>query len=343
MNEIIQGQIDIQAFIQEGMNLLQENMESYPSFDPTRPYEEKNAYFMELAQRGEEIFFQRELHWFAEIYFKTLLDEILNYEETHDKHFNKGMVYANLGISQMALGKVDAGIAHILAADEEDRPFVQDPHGILNTRLWRQFERQIITDYLIDFNQDANVRLNFQIDNSFLEDFLTSMDLQDRLFFEGTIWALRDNMRQNQLVPNAYTRGRLFSGVKDMCLLTEAMLRRHQVLAGVIQEDDRVMLGQLLTNALSNQNIGYPQAGLNTGANNSRDFVNNLENIFTNSNSPEILKIYCLWLVRNFTGHHFDLSETIVSQNGNSFFDMYERALKNIVSALLYLRNINAI
>jgi hypothetical protein len=344
MNSTNQSEaIDVQSFIQEGVDLLRKNMASHPSFDPNRPYQEKNAYFVELAWRGEKQLFQKRLHWVAELYFKTLLDEILSYKQAYKKHFNKGMVYANLGIAQMAIGKVDVGIAHLLAADEEDRPFVQDPHGILNTPLWKQFEQPIVIDYITGFNQDVNAALNFQVTKSFLENFLVDIDLQDRLFIEGTIWALRDNLQQDYLVPNAYTRGRLYSGLKDLCLLTEALLRKKQVLDGTIQTGDQIMLADLLTNALSNQNIGYPQSGLNTNANDLQAFVNNLQNILNNSNSPEIRRVYCLRLVRNFTGHHFELSDTVVSQSGNSFFDMYKSALINVLSAILYFKHINAI
>ena len=342
MSTTSSAKIDVQVFIEEGLTLLRENMKSHPSFDPNRPYEEKNAYFVELARRGEEYLFLTGLHWVAEIYFKTLVDEILEYEQSHNKHFNKGMVYADLGIAQMAIGKFDAGIAHLLAADEEDRPFVHDPHGILNTRLWKQFEQRVIVDYLIGFNQNSDAALNFSVDEAFLNNFFVDMDLQDRLFLDGTIWALCDNLQQDKLAPNVYTRGRLYSGLKDLCLLTEALLRKKQVTNGTIQPGTEIMLANLLTNALSNQSIDHSQS-LDTSANNLKEFVDNLENILNNATSPEIRRVYCLRLVRNFTGHHFDLSHAIVSPNGNSFFDMYESTLTNILSAILYFKHINLI
>lgn len=333
---------NIQAIIGEGLALLRKNMAMHPSFDPSRPYEDKNAYFVELARCGETYFFSTGLYWVAELYFETLLHEILQYELAHNKHFNKGMAYANLGIAQMAIGKFDAGIAHMLAADEEDRPFVHDPHGILNTQLWKQFEQSGVVDYLKGFNQNLDAALNFPVDEAYLNNFFISMALQDRLFVEGTILALRDNLQQDNLAPNVYTRGRLFSGLKDLCLLTEALLRKKQVGDGIIQASDRIMLFDLLTNALSNQSVSHSQS-LNTGANNLQEFVDNLETILNNANSPEIRRVYCLRLVRNFTGHHFDLSNVIVSQNGKSFFDMYESALTNILSAILYFKHINVI
>ena len=332
--------IDVQAFIEEGVALLKENMESHSSFDPNRPYDDKNAYFIELARRSEECLFLPGLHWVAERYFKTLLKEILEYEKSHNKHFNKGMVYADLGIAQMVIGKFDAGIAHLLAADEEDRPFVHDPHGILNTRLWKQFEQYVIVDYLIGFNQNSDAALKFSVNEAFLNNFFVNMDLQDRLFFEGTIWAICDNLQQDHSVPNVYTRGRLFSGLKDLCLLTEALLRKKQVLNGTLQSDAYITLPKLLKNANQSSNLSQ---GLNTNANNLKEFVDNLENILSNASSPEISRVYCLQLVRNFTGHHFDLSHAIVSPNGHSFFDLYETTLTNILSAILYFKHINVI
>ena len=49
--------IDINAFINDGIALLKKNLEHYPSFDPSKPYGEKNKYFIELARRGEEELF----------------------------------------------------------------------------------------------------------------------------------------------------------------------------------------------------------------------------------------------------------------------------------------------
>lgn len=334
--------IDVDALIQQGLALLREDMERYPSFDPTRPYDEKNAYFARTQELGHPLFPLRSF-WVAELYYAAMLDAILAYEQASGKHFNKGMVYANLGIAQMVIGKVDAGIAHLLTADVEDAPFVHDDHGILNSRLWRQFERPYVFDYFISFNGDPNAALSFTVNEQFLDDLFRGMEKQDRLFLECTIWALRENLGQNGLCPNVYTWGQLYSGLKDLCLLTESLLRKRQIQDGTIAHAARITLGGLLQNALSGQSIGYPQNGLSTSANDLQEFVNNLENILTNANNAELRRVYCLHLVRNFTGHHFDPSDRVTSPDGRTFFDMYESALVNALSAILYFKHINAI
>jgi hypothetical protein len=335
--------LDIHGFIQEMINLLRANLASYPAFDQTKPYEEKNAYIIEVVTRGEEIFLSPRYFVFAEIFFDALKGEILEFERTHPKRFNKGMVYADLGIAQIAAGKLDDGVAHLLAADVEDQPFIHDPHGILNSVLWTQFEKTHIIDYLIDLNSNPGAKLSFPITENLLNSFFSRLDLQDRLFLEATIWTLRENLSRNSLIPNTYTRGRLYSGLKDLCLLTESLLRKSQIQRVMIQPNQEIMLWNLLSRALASQNINYSQQSLITSANNLQELVNNLENIINHATGPEIRRICCLHLIRNFTGHHFDLSETVISPSGRSFFDMYSPSLVHVLSSILYLDHINEI
>ena len=342
MEAVDSGKIDVDGLIEQGLAMLREDMECHGSFDPTRPYDEKNAYFVRTQELGNSLF-RPGLHWVAEHYFGTTLRDILDYEQESGKRFNKGMVYANLGISQVAIGKLDAGIAHLLAADQEDCPFVRDPHGILNTRLWQQFERRRIFDYLIEFNNNPDATLSFAVDADSLDDLFRALDLQDRIFLEGTIWALQDNLQQDGVCSNVYTWGQLYSGLKDLCLLTESLLRKRQIQDRRITNATRITLGNLLQNALAGLGIGYPQDGLSTSANDLQEFVDNLEGILNNANSADLRRVYCLHLVRNFTGHHFDPSDTAISVGGQSFFDMFELALMNILSAILYFKHINAI
>ena len=335
--------VDIDALISENVTLLKENLERYPSFDPTKPYNEKNEYFIELSRRGGELFSQG-LHWAAELYFAALLEVIVDYEQIHNKSFNKGMAYANLGIAQMAIGKFDAGIAHLLTAGEEDRPIVPD-YDILNTHLWLQFENSKIFDYLVNLNTNPDAGLGFTVNKTFLSNLVWGMEQQDRIFFEGTIWILQDNLHQHQLSSNVYTRGRLYSGLKDLCLLTESLLRKKQIANGKITTTSSDTLYDLIIKGPGSQGLRFPQNKLQTKAKagNIQEFLNNLEYILQKTASAQLRHVYCLYLVRNFTGHHFDLSETVKSPNGKTFFDMYEVTLTNILSAIMYFKHTNSI
>lgn len=328
--------MDIEQLIKEGLNILVKNMDLCPPFDPSKPYDEKDRYFLEVAKLSSPLFQYTGLVAPAERYYRAMIDAICKYENQNNKIFNKGMVYANLGIALIANGNLDEGINYLLMADEEDAAFAVNPHGVLEGELWQQFARRHVIDNLVQLNNNMNASLHFQVTEAFIQAVLKNMDLQDRLFLEATIWTVFRNLEFNQQNSNDYTRGRLFSGIKDICLLGESLLRKKQISQNLIPANSQAMLGTLLTNALSGLGLGYPQPGLSVSANSLVDFLNNLEIILQTSPSSEIRRVYCLHIVRNFSGHHFDISSLVKSNQGNELFDLYENALVNILSAILY-------
>jgi hypothetical protein len=273
-----------------------------------------------------------------------MLDTITQYEQENNKHFNKGIAYANLGIAQIANGNLDEGIHHLLLADKDDAPFRVNPHGVLESILWKQFENRHIIARLMLLTTNSDASLHLRVDKAFILGFLGRMELPERLLLETTIWTIYRNLDFNRVNSNDYTRGRLHSGLKDICLLTETLLRKKQIADGIVPVNSLIMLGDrrgrppgLLSNALSGHGIGYSANMLPTGANSLVEFLNNLEHILNASPSPEVRRIYCLHLVRNFTGHHFDVSSQVLSATGKEFFDLYEVTLSNILAAVLYL------
>jgi hypothetical protein len=334
--------VDIDTLIVHARGILQRNLDNYPAFDPTMPYDEKDKYILDVSQLTGALFSHKGTTSAAERFYRTMVDDIHAYEVRTGKLFNKGVVYANLGIALIAIANLDEGIHYLLRANEQDAVFHPDPHGVLNGDLWKQFEDRHVLAHLLQLNGDADASLTFVVTEIFILDFLKRLDVADRLLLEATIWTLHRNLEFNQKNSNDYTRGRLFSGLKDLCLLTETLLRKKQVAAGTIQANTQIMLGDrggtpgLLTNALAGLNIGYPYANMSTRANSLTEFLNNLEPILNTTASPEIRRVYCLHLVRNFTGHHFDVSSHIRSINGHDFFDLYEKTIKNILSAILY-------
>ena len=259
--------MDIEQLIKQGLEILKRNMDHYPPFDPSRPYDEKNQYFSNVAQLSFPLFQYNNLVVPAERYYRTMVDAILEYENQHGKVFNKGIAYANLGIAQIANGNLDEGINYLFMADREDATFAINPHEVLEGELWQQFERPHILNNLLQLNNNANASLHFQVTEAFIQDMLMRMDLQDRLLLEATIWTIFRNLDFNQRNSNDYTRGRLLSGLKDFCLLGESLLRKKQIGQNRIPANSQIMLGGLLNNALGGLGIGYPQPRLLVTAN----------------------------------------------------------------------------
>jgi hypothetical protein len=323
-------EMDTEQLIHMGLDILKRNLAAFPPFDPNEPYEDKNKYFLEVSQLSAPLFANAGMVAPAERYYRTMIDAIQEYEKQSSKKFNKGIVYANLGIILTAHGNLDEGIHYLLLADREDEPFRRGPHGLLDHVIWQQFEDHHVIAHLTQLNANPNVGLRFIVDKAFILGFLRTLELPDRLLLEATIWTTFRNLDFKQVNSNDYTRGRLVSGLKDLCLLTEMLLRKKQQAVGQT-------LGPLLNGALVGKGIGYPRAGLSVRANSLSEFLNNLETILHAGLPPEIRRIYCLHLVRNFTGHHFDISTNVVSATGNEFFSLYEETLINILSAVLYL------
>lgn len=329
--------MNFQQYIDNYRTILLTNLKDYPSFDPTAPYPEKNAYFEKISSETSHLFGYDGLIPAAEQFYRKMVDTILEYEKQNGKNFNKGIVYANLGIVLIAHANLDEGIHYLLLADKEDSPYQHNPHDILNSILWKQFEDRRIVPHLLQLNVHPDASLHFPIDEAFILNFLTRLELPDRLLLETTLWMIYRNIEFSQVNSNDYTRGRLFSGLKDLCLLTESLLRKKQRLQSIVNPNTQVTLVTLFNNVLPGLGIGYPQAGLPMGANSLQDFVNNVERILISASSPEIRRIYCLHLVRNFTGHHFDVSSQARTPNGQEFFDLYGATLTNIVAVIIYL------
>src|SRR6266498_1434322 len=250
--------MDIDQLFQRALDMLRRNLDTYPSFDPNGLYEDKNKYFLEVSQLSSPLFAEAIRVPFVERYYRTMVDTIHEYEQRAGKTFNKGIVYGNLGVILTAQGNLDEGIHFLLLADKEDEPFKRDPHGVIQSDLWEQFENRHVIAHLMQLDTNANASLHFTVDKAFIIGFLRTMELSDRLLLEATIWTMFRNLEFNQVNSNDYTRGRLYSGLKDLCLLTETLLRKKQIALGLVVANTQVMLGTLLTNALRGVGIAYP-------------------------------------------------------------------------------------
>lgn len=114
-------------------------VDKFPSFNydvPHDPYVTKDFYFS-----ATNAIFVRDpkkqiCPWnvlpssLSEIYFEKMLKLIKEYENrfkslyNSEYHFNKGMVYANLGVMQAAQRKIDEGFANIRKALDEDKGYL---------------------------------------------------------------------------------------------------------------------------------------------------------------------------------------------------------------------------
>ncbi len=315
--------------LQTNIAILQNDMKISPSFDPTHDYEEKNQYINNANQIGLNFMMDR-YPQFAEIYYTALLTEILEFEKYKSKKFNKGIIYANLGVAQMANNKFDQGIANLLKAHEEDKDFIGTSHDLelFKTSLYKQFEDNYIDMMHKDLEYFGNQN-GITISKTDVDKLFLSLKIENRLFLVTIIREMKKNLEILKKNENIFTRTLLFSNIKNLCLFIEDFMKN------ILMKNGKTPSNQDLYNYINCTFKAEPwwakfQSEWNlTKSANIQDFEKKLEKISkkTNNNHKRLLYLGC---IRNFSGHHFDVSSSFLFLN-------FENIYKNILGIIYWI------
>ena len=274
----------------------------------------------------------------SKIYYWKLLNQIISFEKTHFK-LNKGMVSANLGVSDLAEGDIDGGIAHLLWAGYEDRAWITGSYTCdsFNMKLYTQFANGetrggasqfgglaphvILENAVKAYN--TITKASFTKDNIFEE--LKDTD-EHRAILEGALWTISRNLPIleeeratifDKNLNNIYTRLRLFNGLVDLCRFIELRIKHHENPPKKVK-----MLGQLFEHTFGKKgltwfdkdvlsNINYPQTGAEFD-----DFLKKCHGLsFPASN------ILQLWGTRNYSVHVCDPETPYLFSNFTKIFN----------------------
>ena len=324
---------NLEFIIQNGLRELHEGMRRASKFDPNNPlpnYDEKNAYFNPANAICYFSLWELRFYDLCEKYYATLLDEIRKFERENNTNFNKGMVYANLGVSQVAQGKIDEGYANILKAHIEDEPYhrTDASKSIFNLRLYSQFEERI-KNYILEQLSLYQSEESIEIKKTLVEKLVSSLNTDSRILFISLVEKIRRNLEILTDKDNRFTRLKIFLCLQDVCLSFENALKVKNNLTGNL----KIFLNRLFSTGSGRQrdpwkpifdtNYGF------TSSNNASQFESNLKNIFAiEDNKARRLLICCA--VRNFSSHNLDVSNNYVFQNIENIFN-------NILSAIIFL------
>ncbi len=299
------------------MNYCKNNLK-LESFDPDNPYEDydlKNMYFSAANNLCQFSLWRQGLYTFAERYYRALLAEIKKFEKTNDFNHNKGMAYANLGISQAIQLKIDEGFANILKALDEDKGYFK--HGnkpteeFFKTPLFTQLEKVLILNHL---EKQINTLTTDGESCPSSVGFLNGLTESDqRIFFEYTFAKIMDNYRVWNEKPNRFSANRMIAYLQDLCLFAEDFLKRKGH-AGT--------LGGLITSA-------FPGVDVRCGANSYDELNQKLEELLKETNKRDrALRI--LLTLRNFSSHNISAGES------NDFIlSEFEKVIKEVFRAII--------
>jgi len=327
-------QTGLDFIIRNGVNLLRAGMKKARKFDPNNPfpkYKEKNEYFNDANNICQFSLWKLRLYDLCERYYIILLREIRRYETKNNTNFNKGMVYANLGVCQVAQGKIDEGFANILKAHMEDEPYHKtDPSkSIFNLKLYSQFE-DIVKDYLLQHSKLYQTEEQTTVDKSFLDNLVSSLDTDSHVLLISLVLKVQRNLKVLGDKDNRFTRLQVFLFLQDLCLSVENALKTRNNLTGTLKS---------LLDSLFSRTSNRPRAWKSdfdnnyilTRSDNVSQFENNLKSILSIGNSKAKRLLICC-AVRNFSSHNLDVSNDYIFNNIELIFD-------NILSSMFFLHH----
>lgn len=339
--------------IRQGIVALGRDMQNEPGDAQVQQYEEKDAYFAGAQKLvGQELYdaevlptphlpVRVRLSGLAEAYYQAMLDYTIGYESVTGKPpYNKGMVYANLGIAQLSQGNLEQGLANLLRTDEEDKRW-RGKYSILGMDLWKQFEEPFI---FVSFKKHAKrAKASPQFTQQAVEDLRAGLRVPDWLLLVGTLWSIKYNLDPSRGPVTVYTRGRLYFYLLHLCVLTETLIRRQAIAKGLFR-NRTVTLCPLLQKTSSALGVRPFQPGKEPKlkAKDMQSLIKGLRYALDPSFVFAERAMRCLYVMRNYAGHHFDVSLPPVDVQGqplhDDLFDLYEDVLAHVATLLLYLK-----
>ncbi len=299
-----------------------------PSFDSTMKnppylYEEKN-YYVNASNNLWQASMWRSYSAISEIYYSILLGKIKEFKEKNDQFdFNKGIVYANLGVAQSAQMKLDEGFANILKALHEDSIYSPDTSPEDNLRksgLFTQFEERYVKEYLKSILSQLSME-EITSPEQFIGEFLKSLNNDQRVFFDYTFAKIMRNWEIWNEKENGFTANRLLAYTQDLCLFNEDLLK-SKVDSKTLDSKQYWILQYLIP--LGFQDINLDQCQANT----MQDLNNILPSELGKSDQPEkCLRI--LLILRNYSSHNVG-----GGTDADYFYVHYEDILKELIRAM---------
>jgi hypothetical protein len=335
-----------QEALKLGLIALQQDMEVAEKYDHDKPnveYGKKNEYFNRVNNIGMP-FLQTGLTGISKMYFWRMLNAIGSYEK--NKPLNKGMACGNLGVSALAEGDFDGGIAYLLWAGKEDRAFSGDPtKNIFANDLYVQFSKaekrggtsqfggpaiwivleNAINEYNITFGEKTT------LDEIFKE---LEASPEQRSLLEGSLWVIHRNLillREENArgiyknENNIYTRLRLFDGIASLCRFIELRMRSHETFI-----PPKTTLGSLLINYIFKGQIWLQPDVIdkNTKPQTPSDLDILVQDALKNVKRPG-RAILLLLVIRNYSVHICDPETPI-------FFSEFENIFNEIMIAYIH-------
>jgi hypothetical protein len=332
------------------------NAAVYDHDNPQGNYDDKNQYFNRANNLGISLLRQNATG-FSKMYYWHLLNAINEHEKKNKKPLNKGMVCGNLGVSALAEGDIDGGIAYLAWAMHEDRGWIKGKpeNSIFVSPLYVQFAEAKGRGGISQFGGSAPwVMLNDSL-SKYNKAYGESVDIsaifkeledspEHRALFEGSIWTIHRNLsllrEENargiyKKENNMFTRLRLFDGIVTLCRFAELRMKYHESRLKVLKKKQlkEAMSGTLGT--LLKKVFGESWFTTETStiprfeASKARQLFNQFLSQKLKGKSSHVRSLLLLLVIRNYSAH-------ICDPEVPPFFKKIERIFDEIIAAYVY-------
>lgn len=311
-----------------GMNQWR-NVDKKPSFEattkpPPYSYDEKN-YYINASNNMWYVYLWQGMRLppaISELYYAALLNRIMEFMKNNDGFdFNKGIVYANLGVAQSAQKKLDEGFANIFKALIEDSSYSANEktqYDLHRRDLYTQFEKVYIIEPLENIISQLGVPGISSIE-TFINSFLEELNDDQRSFFDYTFAKIMQSLEIWKEMENGFTANRLLAYTQDLCLFSEDFLKSK-----FSNPYPRWLLDDLVREA------GFSVNLRGCGAASMADFDTKLSLELGSTSQPDkCFKI--LLTIRNYSSHNVG-----GGTSANRFYACYDEILSELIRAMCY-------
>lgn len=311
------------------------NVDKKTSFDPSaKPqplaYLEKNYYI----DASNDMWYIYAWHrWkvhpsISELYYTELLRRIKEFAKNNDDfNFNKGIVYANLGVAQSAQMKLDEGFANILKALIEDSGYSpNEPQYDLHRRdLFTQFEKAYVIEPLQRAISQLGIAENSSVEQ-FVEHFLESLNDDQRTFFDYTFARIMQNLMIWDEKNNDFTANRLLAYTQDFCLFIEDLLK-CKISSAILSSRQYWTLQQLIPLPQKFSGINLNRCRANTMGD-----LNALLPLELGEQKQPKRCLRILLILRNYSSHNVG-----GGTSADCFYGRYGEILKELLRVMCYI------
>ena len=347
-NKIFQlGRLELESDLQ--------NAEPYDHEHRKGEYRDKNRYFNRTNALGISLL-RLNATGFSKMYYWLMLNMITDFENDEKKPLNKGMVCANLGVSSLAEGDLDGGIAYLACAMREDRAWINgnQENNIFASPLYTQFTEGTNRGGISQFGEQAPWIMLRRAFEEYTKVYTEEVNLssifkeledspEHRALFEGALWTIHRNLslmkdknyrKIYKDEENIYTSLRLFDGIINLCRFIELRMKHHESMLKILTKKDlkkieEGTLGLVLITIFGKgwykKEVSSKRIPRFTSASNFNNFLGKK----LNGKSSHNLSFLLLLVIRNYSIHLCDPTVPV-------FFEKLEQIFQRIIGAYIY-------